>query len=76
MLRPKLRINLLTPESRQAPFLEWNDVIGLWRIWQSFDPNVEYGTYLALYMDGMLDRVTVAPSGMISNITTIVGEPR
>ena len=34
-----------------------------WKLWLSYDKTMEFGTYLALYDDGSIDRVTVHPDG-------------
>lgn len=67
------RLGLLTPEARQAPFAEFDARTKRWRIWQSFTPHVDGGTYLDLYPTGQVDRVTVL-NGWVAEIVILSGE--
>ncbi len=71
--RPR-RLSILTPSARQAPFLEYSQREGRWRVWQSFDPTGTIGTYLDLYASGAVERVTIGPDGSPRNITTVIAE--
>jgi len=71
MQRPS-RLSIITPSSKQAPFIEYNAKSQRWRVWQSFNPTVTAGTYLDLYPSGAVERVTLGPDGSIKDITTVV----
>ncbi len=66
------RLSILTPSSRQAPFLEYSPRDQRWRVWQSFDKSGTIGTYLDLYDTGIVDRVTIGPSQQVKDITRLV----
>jgi len=51
------RIGIFSVHQRQQPFAVFGDHI--WRIWISYNNDVTSGTYLELYPDGQVDRVTV-----------------
>lgn len=58
-----MRIELLTPQSHQAPFLEV--CADHYRIWLVHKPNTKQGTYLELDFLGNVNRVTQDSSGTI-----------
>jgi hypothetical protein len=74
------RVGIITPHSRQLPFLEWDNTPRRWRVWQSYNPDISAGTYLDLYgtnpLDqrfvGQVDRVTIGPDGSVRDITTVL----
>lgn len=71
-MTPTRRLSIITPSSRQAPFLEYSIHSQRWRVWQSFDPSVSAGTYIDLYPTGLAERVTIGPDGSVNNITRLV----
>jgi hypothetical protein len=67
------RIGIIEPHSKQAPFLEYDERTRQWRVWASFDDNVDGGTYIVLYSTGQSERVTQRSDGMVENITILTG---
>ena len=59
------RVMITGPDNHQAPFAEFDHRMGRWRIWQSFNADVSAGTYLDLYEDGSVERVTQQPDGSV-----------
>jgi len=66
------RTIILGPEATQAPLLEFDTANNRWRIWQAFNGSVTQGTYLDLYPNGLIERVTVGPHG-VDHIDRITG---
>ena len=71
-MRSFKRVMITGPEATQAPFAEYMRDLDRWRIWQSFSADVRSGTYLELYPNGQVDRVTVL-NWMVQDITIISG---
>lgn len=67
------RVMILDPESRQAPFAEYDTRTNRWRIWLTFDPTVTGGTYLDLQVGGLCERVTLDSTGSVENIHRLTG---
>ncbi len=67
------RIGIIEPHASQSPFLEYDERTRRWRVWASFDDNVDSGTFIDLYATGQSERVTLRSDGMVENITILTG---
>lgn len=46
-----------------------SDTHHYWRLWLSYDRNMEFGTYLMLHDNGAITRITVHPDGWEQTMT-------
>lgn len=77
--QPRRLIGIITPQSRQAPILEYSLKDQRWHVWTSYNDNLTAGTYMDLYgynpLDmrflGAIDRVTLQPDGSVEILTLL-----
>lgn len=52
-----IRFGLTNISVSKPPFLEWKG--GVWRVWLAYNSSLSSGTYVELYHDGLMLRVTI-----------------
>lgn len=45
----------------KPPVLHYDPQHGRWRLWTTYNPTLMLGTYIDLYPDGKMHRVTIKP---------------